>query len=95
MLPVEELSSRQYILNQQWAVRKMVQSHGSDKNLAYIHGFEAGIELLCDRVALSNSGIAEILRALARGMANENTEALRSVMSQQREIIFGVAFYRK
>ena len=92
MSPVEEFPNHEYTLNQKWAMRKMVQSHDSDKNLAYVHGFNSGIELLCDRAELSHPAIAEHVRELARGMADENKEALRSMMSEPKDISVKPAF---
>jgi len=73
----------------------MVQSHDSDKKLAYIHGFVSGIELLCARADCSNPAIAEGIRELAHGMADENREALRSMLSKRKEIVAGLAFYKE
>ena len=91
MVHVEDVLNHEYIVNQKWAVRKMAQSHGSDKSLAYIHGFNSGVELLCAKAEFSNPAIAEGVRELASGMTDENTEALRSLMNTQNETIVAFA----
>lgn len=78
MFSKEELLKFEYLLNQKWAVTRMVQSYDSDDKMAYIHGFDAGIDLLCSKAKLSNPAIAESVRELAgkNGRGNRKDAAL-------------------
>jgi hypothetical protein len=86
---VEKMSSAEFVLkyeytlSQSWAVMKMIQSYESDRRLAYIHGFDAGIDLLCAKARLSNPAIAEPIRNLADKMAEETAETLRSMLARK------------
>lgn len=73
----------EYLLNHKWAVTRMVQSYESDKKLAYIHGFDAGMELLCAKAKLSNPEIAECVKELAGKIAEETAETLRSLTDKK------------
>jgi hypothetical protein len=95
MFNTEDSLKHEYALNQKWAVLRMIQSHDSDRNLAYIHGFDAGIDLLCAKAELSNPAIAEGIRELARGMAEETAKTLRSLVREKREIIISLALFRR
>jgi hypothetical protein len=95
MFNTEDSLKREYALNQKWAVMRMIQSHDSDKNLAYIHGFDAGIDLLCAKAEFSNPAIAEGVRELARGMAEETAKTLRSLIGEKKEIIVRLALYKR
>jgi hypothetical protein len=98
---VEEMFNKQdslkheYALNQRWAVTRMIQSYESDEKLAYIHGFDAGIDLLCAKAEFSNPAIAEGVRELARGMAEETAKTLRSLIGEKKEIIVRLALYQR
>lgn len=83
----------EYMLNQGWAVRKMIQSYESDPRLAYIHGFDAGIDLLCAKVKLSNPAAAEVVRELANKMAEETAKTLRSKLGEKEAVVISVARY--
>ncbi|MGC1483901.1 MAG: hypothetical protein WA789_08915 [Candidatus Acidiferrum sp.] len=95
MVSAENLLKYEYMLNQEWAVRKMIQSYESDSKLAYIHGFDAGIDLLCAKAKLSNPPLAEAVKELAGKLAEETAQTLRSLMDKKSEIILGLAFYEK
>lgn len=90
-----DLLKQAYTLNQKWAVTKMIQSYESDEKLAYIHGFDAGIDLLCARAAWSDPAIAESVRELANELTEETARTLRSLRGDKREIIVGLTFYGK
>ena len=95
MFNKEDSLKHEYALNQKWAVLRMIQSCDSDRNLAYIHGFDAGIDLLCAKAEFANPAIAECVRELARGMAEETAKTLRSLIGEKKEIILSVALYRR
>jgi hypothetical protein len=95
MFSKEELLKFEYLLNQKWAVTRMVQSYDSDDKMAYIHGFDAGIDLLCAKAKLSNPAIAESVRELAGKMAEETAETLRSMKDQKRLINAVTSLYGK
>jgi hypothetical protein len=82
MFNKEDLLKIEYLLNQKWAVTRMIQSYESDEKLAYIHGFDAGIDLLCAKAKLSNPAIAENVKELAGKMAEETAETLRSIWTR-------------
>ncbi len=83
----------EYILNQGWAVTKMIQSYESDPRLAYIHGFDAGIDLLCAKAKLSNPAVAEAVRELANRMAEETAKTLRAKLGEKKAVVMSVARY--
>jgi hypothetical protein len=82
---------QEYTSNQNWAVMKMIQSYESDPKLAYIHGFDAGIDLLCSKARLSNPELAESIRSLADKMAEETAETLRSMRGEKKVLIISLA----
>jgi hypothetical protein len=84
MFTKEELLKCEYVLNHKWAVTRMVQSYESDEKLAYIHGFDAGIDLLCLKAKLSHPAVAESIRELAGKMAEEIAQTLRSLNDKKR-----------
>jgi hypothetical protein len=86
MLSKEDLLRCEYLLNQKWAVTRMIQSYESDEKLAYIHGFDAGIDLLCAKAKLSYPAIADNVKELAGKMAEETAATLRS-LTQKRRLI--------
>jgi hypothetical protein len=86
MLSKENLLKCEYLLNQKWAVTRMIQSYESDEKLAYIHGFDAGIDLLCAKARLSHPAIAENVRELAGKMAEETAATLRSLTGKKKLI---------
>jgi hypothetical protein len=90
----EDSLKREYMLNQKWAVTRMIQSNDSDEKLAYIHGFDAGIDLLCAKAGLSDPSLAQGIRQLADKMAEETAEALRSLMHENSYVIIAQTFYR-
>jgi hypothetical protein len=88
MLSREDLLKCEYLLNQKWALTRMIQSYESDEKLAYIDGFDAGIDLLCAKARLSHPAIAENVRELAGKMAEETAATLR-VLTGQKKLITG------
>jgi len=91
----KDLLKHEYMLNQKWAVTRMIQSYNSDDKLAYIHGFDAGIDLLCAKAKVSDPAIAQAIRRLADKMAEETAETLRSSMHENKHVIPGQTFHRK
>jgi len=85
----------EYMLNQGWAVKKMIQSYESDPKLAYIHGFDAGIDLLCAKAKISNPAIAAGIRELADKMAEETAKTLRSMLGEEKAAVISLTFYGK
>jgi hypothetical protein len=83
MFTKEDSLRYEYLLNHKWAVTRMVQSHDSDEKLAYIHGFDAGIELLCSKARLSKPEIAESVKELAGKIAEETAESLRPLIGKK------------
>ena len=90
----EDPLKHEYMLNQKWAVTRMIQSYNSDDKLAYVHGFDAGIDLLCAKAKVSDPAIARSIRQLADKMAEETAESLRSSLRDNRCIILAQTFYR-
>jgi hypothetical protein len=84
MFTGEDSLRYEYLLNHKWAVTRMIQSYDSDKKLAYIHGFDAGMELLCAKARLSNPEIAESVKELAGKITEETAEALRSLTDKNK-----------
>jgi hypothetical protein len=95
MFSKEDPLKVEYLLNQKWAVTRMIQSYESDEKLAYIHGFDAGIDLLCAKAKLSNPAMAENVRELARKMAEETAETLRSLLNEKERIAARTALHGK
>jgi hypothetical protein len=89
MSRTEDLHKHEYMLCQRWAVAKMIQSDESDPKRAYIHGFDAGIDLLCARIKLSNPAMAEAVREVADKMAEETAKALRSMLGEKGVTVTG------
>ncbi len=73
----------------------MIQSYESDSKLAYIHGFHAGIDLLCSKAKVSNPAIAAAIRELADKMAEETAKTLRSMLGQEKAMVISVALEGK
>ena len=65
------------------------------EKLAYIHGFDAGVDLLCAKARLSNPAIAENVRELAGKMAEETAETLRAMKDKKRLINAVTSLYGK
>ncbi len=95
MFSKEDLLKCEYLLNQKWAVTRMIQSYESDEKLAYIHGFDAGVDLLCAKARLSHPAIAENVRELAGKMAEETAETLRAMKDKKRLINAVTSLYGK
>lgn len=95
MFRTEEFLKHEYMFNQRWAVRKMIQSYESDSKLAYIHGFDAGIDLLCAKAKVSNPVIAAAIRELADKMAEETAKTLRSMLGEEKAMVISVALEGK
>jgi hypothetical protein len=95
MFSKEDLLKFEYPLNQKWAVTRMVQSYETDEKLAYIHGFDAGIDFLCAKAKLSNPALAETVRELAGKMAEETAETLRSMKDKRKLIRAVTTLYSK
>jgi hypothetical protein len=91
----EHVLKHEYTSSQNWAVMKMIQSYESDRRLAYIHGFDAGIDLLCAKAKLSSPAIAEEIRNLADKMAEETAETLRSMLGEKKAVIISLSLYGK
>ena len=91
----ENVLKHEYTLSQNWAVMKMIQSYELDPRLAYIHGFDAGIDLLCAKARLSNPTIAEGIRNLADKMAEETAEALRLMLGEKDAAVISLSLYGK
>jgi len=89
MLGKEDLLRCEYLLNQKWAVTRMIQSYESDEKLAYLHDFDAGIDLLCAKAKLSHPAIAENVKELAGKMAKETAATLRSLTEKKKLITSG------
>jgi len=89
MLSKEDLLKCEYLLNQKWAVTRMIQSYESDEKLAYLHDFDAGIDLLCAKAKLSHPAIAENVKELAGKMAKETAATLRSLTEKKKLITSG------
>lgn len=87
MFSTEDSLKHEYMLNQRWAVTKMIQSYGSDPKLAYIHGFDAAIALLCAKAKLSNPAIREGIEELAAKMAEETANTLRSMLDEKERVL--------
>lgn len=87
MFSGEDLLKYEYLLNQRWAVAKMMQSYESDQRLAYIHGFDAAIDLLCAKAKLSNPALAEGIVELAAKMAEETATTLRSMLGIKERLL--------
>ena len=87
MSRTDDFLKQDYALNQRWTVMKMIQSYESDPGLAYIHGFDAGIDLLCAKAKLSNPAIAQGVRELADKMAEETAKTLRSILCEKRAMV--------
>jgi hypothetical protein len=89
---VEKMSGKEnplryeYLLNHKWAVARMIQSYDWDEKRAYIHGFDAGIDLLCTKAKLSKPEIAESVKELAGKIAEETAETLRSVLGTKKVV---------
>jgi hypothetical protein len=94
MFTKEDSLKYEYLLNHKWAVTRMVQSYDSDKKLAYIHGFDAGMELLCAKARLSHPEIAESVKELAGKIAEETAETLRSLTSKKKVLASKIALRR-
>lgn len=95
MFRTEEFLKHEYMFNQRWAVRKMIQSYESDSKLAYIHGFDAGIDLLCAKAKVSNPAIAAAIRELADKMAEETAKTLRSMLGEEKAMVMSLALEGK
>ena len=83
MFSKEDSLEFEYMLSQRWTVTKMIQSYESDPKLAYIHGFDTAIALLCAKAKVSNPRISEGLKELADKMAEETAATLRSMLEQK------------
>lgn len=87
MFSTEDSLDHEYMLSYRWAVTKMLRSYESDGRLAYIHGFDAGIDLLCARARISNPAIAEGMMELAAILATETAKTLRSMLSEKERLL--------
>lgn len=91
----KELLQHEYTLNHKWIVTRIVQSYELDEKLAYVHGFDAGISLLCEKARLSSPAIAEEVRELVKEMVEETARTLRSLSPNRKEIIFGLFLHQR
>jgi|HubBroStandDraft_6_1064221.scaffolds.fasta_scaffold47393_7 hypothetical protein len=89
MSRTEDFQKHEYMLNQRWALAKVIQSAESDPKRAYIHGFDAGIDLLCAKIKLSNPAMAEAVREVADKMAEETAKTLRSMAGEKSVAVTG------
>jgi len=87
MLRPHDVLKHDYDLNHKWTVTRIVQSYEADEKLAYIHGFDAGIHLLCEKAKLSNPAIAEDVRKLANEVLEEAAKTLRALKRDKEEVI--------
>jgi hypothetical protein len=87
MFSKDDSLQHEYMLNLRWAVTKMIQSYESDPHLAYIHGFDAAIALLCAKAKLSNPEISQGMKELADKMAEETAYTLRSMQEQKERLL--------
>ncbi len=85
----------EYASSQIWTVMKMIRSYETDQSLAYIHGFDAGIDLLCAKAKSLNPAMAEGIRELANKMAEETAEKLRSMMGTKDVTVISLLLYRE
>lgn len=95
MSSAEDVLKHEYAINQQWAVMKMIQSTESDPTLAYIHGFDAGIDLPCAKAKLSSPAIAEDIRKLADKLAEETAETMGSMLGENKAALISLSRYGK
>ena len=93
MFTEEDSLRYEYSLNHKWAVTRMVQSYDSDEKLAYIHGFDAGMELLCSKARLSKPDIAESVKELACKIAEETAETLRSLTDNKKVLAAKISLH--
>jgi hypothetical protein len=93
MFTKEDSLRYEYLLNHKWAVTRMVQSYDSDEKLAYIHGFDAGMDLLCAKARLSKPEIAESVKELAGKIAEETAETLRSLTAKKKVLAAKIALH--
>jgi len=93
MFTKEDSLRYEYLLNHKWAVTRMVQSYDSDEKLAYIHGFDAGMHLLCAKVRLSKPEIAQSVMDLAGKIAEETAETLRSLTDKKKGLAAKIAMH--
>lgn len=75
-----------YELNHTWTITRIIQSYESDEKLAYIHGFDAGIHLLCEKAKLSSPALAEDVRKLANEIFEEAARTLRALRTDNDEV---------
>ena len=87
MFNTEDSLNHEFMLNQRWAVREMIQCYESDSPLDYIHGCDAGIDFLCARAGLSNPAMAKGIEDLAAKMAEEIAKALRSMLGAKNRLL--------
>jgi len=72
----------------------MVRSYDSGEKLGYIHGFDAGMDLLCTKARLSKPEIAQSVKELACKIVEETAETLRSLTDKEKIISSRVAVHR-
>jgi hypothetical protein len=95
MSSAEDVLKQEYAINHQWAAMKIIQSAESDPTLAYIHGFDAGIDLLCAKAKFSSPAIAEDIRNLADKMAEETAETIRSMLGEKKAALISLSLHGK
>ncbi|MGB8473376.1 MAG: hypothetical protein WCE61_04740 [Candidatus Acidiferrum sp.] len=90
MLTPQELLKHEYELNHKWAVTRISLSYEFDEKLAYVHGFDAGINLLCEKAKFSSPAIAEDVRKLANEMIEETARRLRALRHDKEKVFVGL-----
>ena len=93
MFTKEDSLRYEYLLNHKWAVTRMIQSYDSDDKLAYIHGFDAGMDLLCAKASVSKPEIAASVKELAGKIAEETAETLRSLTDKKKVLAAKIAMH--
>jgi hypothetical protein len=94
MLTRNDVLKHDYALNHKWTITRIIQSYESDEKLAYIHGFDAGIGLLCEKAKLSSPAIAEDVRKLANEMFEEAARTLRELRRDKEEVTIRFSMHR-
>jgi hypothetical protein len=84
----------EYLSNHKWAVTRMIYSYDSEEELGYIHGFDAGMDLLCTKARLSKPEIAQSVKELACKIVEETAETLGSLTGKEKMISSKAAVHR-
>jgi len=93
MLRPNDVLTHDYELNHKWTITRIIQSYESDTKLAYIHGFDAGIHLLCEKAKLSSPAIADDVRKLANEMFEEAAKKVGYPLQLRRHEGYDHGYY--